>query len=110
MIEHPDRTHSPISEDVDNTDPFTVTIHRPISLTPDNNNSRVKQIPFVVNGRYEFVAQIEIALTDIQSMTYDEFMNSKYRDQFNNHVLNALKPHFHGHVDIVYLEQCARRI
>lgn len=84
---------------------FTVSICKRSEEVLESLTNTVTKIPFVVNGQYEFVAQLGNLDNDIAAMSTVQFMQSPYRDAFNQRVLDRLKLYFHGDLNVAYLEQ-----
>jgi AraC-like DNA-binding protein len=88
---------------------FTVTLRQvsssPIDMTLEQSNlNQSLQLPLIVNGQYEFRAQV--VTTSGQPPTADprEFLRSEYREKFNALVVDTLLPYFHGRLDIAYMQ------
>lgn len=67
-------------------------------------NNAHPMIPLVVNGQYSFHAYIVVTSGTLKTPTQDDFLKSEHRDRFNDLVLKALSPYFHGRMDIAYAQ------
>lgn len=81
-----------------------------IEITNHSHGHRLGGIPTTqlkmsieVNKRYVMEVHIEHDSVDLSTMSITEFINSEYRDEFNQLVVEKLSRYFHGRLDISYI-------
>lgn len=88
---------------------FTLTVRQvvnhPGAIPGGYDLSTVLQIPFLVNDRYEYRAQI-VTISGVCPFSDPcEFLKSKYRDKFNDLVVKTVAPFYHGQLNIAYMQK-----